>query len=226
MTEKEQKKESKETSKDITQKKQVDVQEYLKTVDCPKQWKEQISQILFTSDEIQTTVKRMAAQISKDYEGKSIICVGLLKGAFMFMSDLCRHLTVPYCIDFMTVSSYGKAKVSSGSVKIKKDVDIDPAGQHILIVEDLIDTGLTLAWISKHLASKNCASVKIACLLDKPARRASSCAVKVDYAGHQIPDLFVVGYGMDNVEEYRCIPFVGVLKPQKTPSSPEPTSPS
>jgi len=169
-----------------------------------------IDVVLFTQEEIQAKVKEMAVKISSEYKDKSIICVGLLKGAFVFTSDLCRHLTVPYQVDFMAVSSYGSSTESSGNVKIKKDIDIDPKGKHVLIIEDLIDTGNTLHWIQKHITSKDCASVKIVCLLDKTSRRTSP--VKVDYIGWEIPDEFVIGYGMDFSENYRALPFVGVLK--------------
>jgi len=176
----------------------------------PQQWRVNIDKVLFTEQAIQGRVRELAAQISKEYAGKSILCVGLLKGAFVFTSDLTRYLTVPYQIDFMAVSSYGHGTTSSGSVKLKKDLDIDPRGKHILVIEDLIDTGNTLAWMLKHLASKDCASVKLCCLLDKKSRRTT--AVNVDFCGWECPDEFVIGYGMDFAEEYRALPFVGVLK--------------
>lgn len=178
---------------------------------CPE-WAGNIKQILFPEAVIQEKVKEMAKKISEDYKGKRVLCVGLLTGAFVFLTDLLRHFTVPYEVDFMVVSSYGRGTTSSGSVKLKKDLSIDPQGRDILIIEDLIDTGNTLSWIKEHLKVKQCKSVKICCLLDKKARR--TAAVDVDYVGFECPDEFVIGYGMDYADEYRCIPFVGILKEQ------------
>jgi len=175
------------------------------------EWAKNIKHILFSEEQIQEKVRELASTISKHYAGKKILCVGLLTGAFVFVSDLLRHLTVPYEVDFMVVSSYGKGTETTGSVKLKKDLSIDPQGRHVLIIEDLIDTGHTLAWIKDHLRMKKCASVEIVCLLDKKARR--TCAVEVDYVGFICPDEFVIGYGMDFADEYRCLPWVGVLKP-------------
>jgi hypoxanthine phosphoribosyltransferase len=127
----------------------------------------------------------------------------------MFMADLMRTIGVEYEIDFMSVSSYGFGTQTSGSVKIKKDLSVDPFGKHVLIIEDLIDTGTTLSWIKEYLRSKNCASVAMCCLLDKKARRTTD--VFVDYVGWECPDEFVVGYGMDFAGTYRCMPFVGIL---------------
>ena len=142
-----------------------------------------------------------------------LLCVGLLKGAVCFMVDLLRHLTVPYEMDFMVLSSYGNKTSSSGTVKLKKDLGVNPEGRHLLIVEDLIDTGGTLKWLKEYLSEKRAASVRIACLLNKSAgRRADLRDLKVDFVGDECPDEFVVGYGMDFAGEYRCMPFVGVLK--------------
>jgi len=142
-----------------------------------------------------------------------LLVIGLLKGAVMFLTDLARHLSVPYQIDFLTASSYGSGTTTTGSVKIRKDVDIDPSGRHVLLVEDLIDTGTTLDAISRHLLLvKHVKSLRIACLLDKKARR--TVPMNVDYVGFQCPDYFVIGYGMDFNEDYRALPFVGVLKPE------------
>lgn len=168
--------------------------------------------MLFSSDQLQTRVKELAARISKDYAGESIIVVGLLKGAFMAVADVARHLTVPNEIDFMVASSYGHGSTTtSGVIKLKKDLGVDPSNRHILIVEDLIDTGTTLAWIKKYLLGKKPKSVKICCILDKYERRTAN--VKVDYVGYACPDEFVVGYGMDFSGHFRTLPFVGVLKP-------------
>jgi hypoxanthine phosphoribosyltransferase len=173
-------------------------------------WASTIKQILFPESVIQSKVKELAELISKDYAGKNVLCVGLLTGAFIFLSDLLRHLTIPYQVDFMVVSSYGHGTTSSGSVKLKKDLSIDPKGRDILIIEDLIDTGNTLKWIREHLKTKHPNSVKMVCLLDKKARR--TVEVEVEYVGLECPDEFVVGYGMDYADDYRCLPFVGVLK--------------
>jgi len=155
----------------------------------------------------------MALQISKDFEGKNLLCVGILTGAVCFMTDLLKHMLVPYQIDFMSISSYGKGTTSSGSVNVKQDLSHDPSGKHVLIIEDLIDTGNTLKWLKSYLMTKNCASVKLCTLLDKKARRTET-DVAVDYVGFTCPDEFVVGYGMDFAENYRCLPFVGCLKPE------------
>jgi len=207
--------------------KSADTKHEVQAVTAPAQWKSQMDRILFTENDIQGKVKELAASISRHYSNLTplpILCVGLLKGAFVFTSDLCRHLTVPYVIDFMVVSSYGSGTKSSGSVKLKKDLDIDPSGKHILILEDLIDTGTTLAWIKTHLQTKDCASVRICCLLDKTTRH--RVQIRPDWVGFDCEDAFVVGYGMDFAEQYRCLPFVGVLKPEayaqpkKTETSP------
>jgi hypoxanthine phosphoribosyltransferase len=163
--------------------------------------------------------RELASTISSHYlnrppSSSPLLCVGLLTGAFIFVADLLRKLSVPYEIDFMVVSSYGKGTVSSGSgnLKLKKDMSIDPYNRDILIVEDLIDTGHTLKWIVEHLKNKKCKSLKVCCLLDKASRR--EVDLPVDYVGFEIPDEFVVGYGMDFAEQYRCMPLIGVLKPE------------
>jgi len=155
--------------------------------------------------------RELAAEISRDYAGRKVLCVGLLTGCFVFLSDLLRSLLVAYEVDFMVVSSYGSGTTSSGSVKMKKDMSIDPKGRDVLIIEDLIDTGKTLEWIVAHLKTKGVESVRLCCLLDKKERRTAN--VHVDYVGFTCPDEFVVGYGMDFAEQYRCLPFVGVLAP-------------
>jgi len=164
---------------------------------------------------------------NRDFEGESLLVVGLLKGAFMAVSDVARNLAVPNHIDFMVASSYGHGVTSSGVIKLKKDLGIDPSGRHVLIVEDLIDTGTTLEWIKRYLQTKKCKSIKICCILDKKARRTAD--VKVDYIGFLCPDEFVVGYGMDFAEDFRTLPFVGVLKPEayktNTTASTAPGSP-
>eukprot|EP00455_Lapot_gusevi_P034018 TRINITY_DN373_c0_g1_i1.p1 TRINITY_DN373_c0_g1~~TRINITY_DN373_c0_g1_i1.p1 ORF type:complete len:246 (+),score=91.04 TRINITY_DN373_c0_g1_i1:68-805(+) len=178
----------------------------------PAEWSRNIKTVLFSEDMIQRKVRELAAQISRDYAGKTIIAVGLLSGAFVFVADLLRNMNIAYEVDFMAVSSYGAGTTTSGSVKLKKDVSIDPRNRHVLIIEDLIDTGRTLQWIKDYFHSKNCASVALCCLLDKRARR--EVDVHVDYIGYECPDEFVVGYGMDFANQYRCCPFVGVLRPE------------
>jgi hypoxanthine phosphoribosyltransferase len=179
----------------------------------PARYADTIERVLFTEDQLQAKVKELAAQISADHAAEdSILVVGLLKGAFLAVADVARNLTVPNKVDFMVASSYGgKATTSSGTVRLKKDLDIDPAGKSIVIVEDLIDTGNTLQWVKNYLYTKGVKSVKICCIFDKKCRR--EAAVEIDYAGFECPDEFVVGYGMDFDEEYRTLPFVGVLKP-------------
>mmetsp|Transcript_29703 Transcript_29703/g.72362 ORF Transcript_29703/g.72362 Transcript_29703/m.72362 type:complete len:260 (-) Transcript_29703:145-924(-) len=176
----------------------------------PPQWAAKLKTILFTQEKIELRLREMARKISHDYSGKEIVAVGLLTGCVMFQMNLLKYLTVPYTLDFIEVSSYGKGTTSSGNVKMKKDLSRDPAGKHILITEDLIDTGRTLKFISKYFADKKCASVKLACLLSKSARRIND--LPVDYIGFDCPDEFVIGYGMDFAGHYRALPFVGVLK--------------
>ena len=178
----------------------------------PPQWAKSLKTILFTEQKIEARLKEMAAKISFDYRGKEIIAVGLLTGCILFQTNLLKYLTIPYTLDFIAVSSYGSGTTSSGNVKLKKDLSSDPSGKHILITEDLIDTGRTLKFIREYFASKKCASTRIACLLSKKARREKQ--VTVDYVGFDCPDEFVVGYGMDFAGHYRCLPFVGVLKPE------------
>eukprot|EP00468_Gymnochlora_sp_CCMP2014_P003786 CAMPEP_0167758638 /NCGR_PEP_ID=MMETSP0110_2-20121227/10575_1 /TAXON_ID=629695 /ORGANISM="Gymnochlora sp., Strain CCMP2014" /LENGTH=249 /DNA_ID=CAMNT_0007644927 /DNA_START=34 /DNA_END=783 /DNA_ORIENTATION=- len=180
----------------------------------PHKWASKLKTILFSEQKIEARLKEMAAKISFDYRGKEIVAVGLLTGCILFQTNLLKYLTIPYQIDFVQVSSYGHGTSSSGNVKLKKDLSRDPKGKHILITEDLIDTGKTLAFMAKYFKDKKCASLKIACLLSKKARRDPSVSLEVDYVGFDCPNEFVVGYGMDFKDEYRCLPFVGVLKPE------------
>jgi len=182
---------------------------------CPPEWGNNLLRVSITEAQIQAKVKELADRISRDYEGKEFVAVGLLTGAICFMTDLLKYMRTPYTIDFIACSSYGKGTVSKGSPVMKKDMSTDPAGKHILLIEDIIDTGGTLHWLKNYLAAKNCASIKIACLLDKKARRSEKArSVHIDYAGFDCPNDFVVGYGMDFAGHYRCLPFVGVLKPE------------
>jgi len=165
--------------------------------------------VMISRDEIKKKTKEIAAQISADYEGKDLLLVGVLKGGFMFLADLARELTIDVSIDFISVSSYGNAKVSSGVVRILKDIDYDIAGVHVLIVEDLIDTGLTLNYLKDLFDAKGCESVKVCTILDKPSRR--KVKMEPDYEGIIIPDAFVVGYGLDYAEKFRNLPDVCVI---------------
>lgn len=178
----------------------------------PKRWADNIGEVLYTREEIDAMIAKMAKQISEDYAhvDSEIIVVGLLKGCFLFIADLVRKMEIPYVLDFISVSSYAGTN-TTGTITMKKDLDMDVNGRHILIVEDLIDTGTTLAWIQEHLKGKAPASVKIACLLNKEERR--KVQIDVDYVGAVIPDKFVVGFGMDFNEQYRGVPVIGVLKP-------------
>ena len=169
-----------------------------------------IERILISEEQLKETVSRMGAQISKDYEGKNLLVISVLKGAAVFMSDILRAITIPCRIDFMAASSYGAGTETKGSVKILKDLDIDVNGYDILIVEDILDSGVTLSNIIKLLESRKANSVKVCTLLSKPARR--KVEVPVAYEGFEVPDEFVVGYGLDYAELYRNLPFVGILK--------------
>ena len=171
-----------------------------------------IQEILFTEEEIQYKVEELAAKINSDYEGKDLVVVGILKGAVVFMSDLLKKINVKVSIDFMDISSYGNETVSTGEVKIIKDLDNSVIGKDILIVEDIIDTGNTLSYLVNNLKQRGANSVKIATLLDKKVRREK--VVEVDYCGFVVDDFFVVGYGIDYAEKYRNLPFIGYLKPE------------
>ncbi len=169
-----------------------------------------IDRVLISKEELNKNVKELASRISKDYEGKELVIIGVLKGGFIFLADLAREITIPVDLDFMSVSSYGDSSKSSGVVKIIKDVDTNIDGKHVLIVEDIIDTGLTLNHLVELLKTRGPLSVKICAALDKPSRRKAH--VQVDYKGIEIPDEFVVGYGLDYCGKYRNIPEVCILK--------------
>jgi len=172
--------------------------------------KDPIKEILLTEEEIDKRVDQLAKEISEEYRGKDLLVVGILKGAVIFLSDLVKRLEFPVMLDFMAVSSYGKSSVSTGEVRILKDLDYSVEGKDILIVEDIIDTGLTLNYLKEILGKRGASSVKICTLLDKPDRR--TIGVNIDFLGFEIPDEFVVGYGLDFNEQYRNYPFVGALK--------------
>lgn len=167
--------------------------------------------VLYSAEEIQAKVKAMGEAISLDYSGESLLVIGILKGAFIFMADLVREIQVPLQLDFMDVSSYGGSTISSGEVRIMKDLDYSIEGKNVLIVEDIVDSGLTLNYITEILKKRAPKSVKIACLLDKPSRRKSP--TYPEYVGFSIPDEFVVGYGLDYDENYREYPAICILKP-------------
>lgn len=170
-----------------------------------------IAKILISEEELAARVKQLGEQISKDYEGKDLMMVSVLKGSVVFMADLMRAITINASIDFMSVSSYGSGTKTSGVVKIIKDLNEELSGKDILIVEDILDSGMTLSYLRKHIMGKGAASIKIATLLDKPERR--KVDVYPDYKGFVVPDEFVVGYGLDYDEKYRNLPYVGILKP-------------
>lgn len=171
-----------------------------------------VQEILFTEEEVSAKVRELGEQITRDYQGQDLLVIGILKGAAMFMGDLVKRIGMVVEMDFMAVSSYGKSSESSGVVRIIKDLDKSIEGRHVLIVEDIIDTGLTLHYLKNLLEQRNAASVKIASLLDKPERR--QVEISPDYLGFSVPDHFIVGYGLDFAERYRNLPYVGVLKPE------------
>ena len=164
---------------------------------------------LISKEELAVRVTELGKQIAKDYEGKNLVCVGLLKGSVVFMADLIKTIDIDLSIDFMKVSSYGGGTDSTGVVKILKDVDEEVTGKDVLLVEDIVDTGLTIANVKEFIAKKKPNSVKVCTLLDKPSRR--KVDVKADYSGFEIPDAFVIGYGLDYAEKYRNLPYVGIL---------------
>lgn len=168
-----------------------------------------IKRILIPQADIAVMCRRLGEQISHDYQGKEIILIGVLKGAFVFMADLARHINVPVRIDFMSVSSYGSGTRTSGVVRITKDLDTDITGKHIIVVEDIVDTGLTLKHLRELLSTRNPASIALCTAFDKPDRR--KVEIEVEYTGLRIPDEFIVGYGLDFDGKYRNLPDVAVL---------------
>jgi len=171
-----------------------------------------VGEVLIEADRLQERIRELGRELSADYAGRELLLVGVLKGAVFFMADLMRALTVPCEIDFMAISSYGAATDSSGVVRILKDLDINIEGRHVLVVEDIIDSGLTLSYLLRNLESREPASLEICALLTKPERR--EIDVPVRYTGFEIPNRFVIGYGLDFAERYRNLPFIGVLKPE------------
>ena len=170
-----------------------------------------ILKVLVSEEELKAKVAELGAQISKDYEGRNLVLVSILKGSVVFMADLMRSVTIPCSVDFMAVSSYGNQTTTTGAVKINKDLNQDIEGRDIILVEDILDTGITLSNLVPMLKMRNPNSVKICTILDKPSRRKADIAP--DYEGFAVPDEFVVGYGLDYDEKYRNLPYIGVLKP-------------
>lgn len=170
-----------------------------------------IRAVLVSEQQLKDKVAQLGAQISQDYAGKDLVLVSILKGAVVFMADLMRAVTIPCSIDFMVVSSYGAGTTTTGLVKIIKDLDSDLSSKDVLIVEDILDTGVTLSNLVPMLKMRDPNSVRICAILDKPSRRRAD--IQADYTGFQVPDEFVVGYGLDYDEKYRNLPYVGVLKP-------------
>lgn len=170
-----------------------------------------LTHVIVTEEEIQRRLTEMGEQISRDYEGEDLLLVGVLRGAIMVMADLSRKISIPVHMDWMAVSSYGASTKSSGVVRILKDLDTEIEGLNVLIVEDIIDSGLTLDWLAENLRLRGAKSVRIATMLRKPD--AAKVEVEVDYVGFDIPNEFVVGYGLDYAEDYRHLPFVGMLAP-------------
>ena len=168
--------------------------------------------ILFTEEELQQRVRELGEAITRDYKDKNPIFVGVLKGSFVFMADLVRCVDTPCTLDFMVVSSYGSGVKTTGAVKINKDLSEDIEGRHVIIVEDILDSGVTLNYLSKYLMNRNPASLRIVTLLDKPSRRKAE--VYPAYKGFEVEDNFVVGYGLDYAEKYRNLPYIGILKPE------------
>jgi hypoxanthine phosphoribosyltransferase len=174
--------------------------------------KKDIAEVLISTEELQAKVAELGRQISEDYRGRDPLLICLLRGAVVFLSDLIRAIEIPLEMDFMAISSYGASTESSGVVRLVMDLKSTITGRNVLIVEDIVDTGRTLAYILDNLRTRRPADIKVCALLSKPSRR--EVQVKLDYIGFEIPDAFVVGYGLDYAEGYRNLPFIGVLKPE------------
>lgn len=173
---------------------------------------EDILEVLFSKEQLAARVKELAADIDRDYEGKELVIIGVLRGSVIFVSDLVREMEHKLVLDFLAVSSYGRGTTTSGQVRILKDLSEQIEGKHVIVVEDILDTGNTLAYLSDMLQARQPASVKICTLLDKPSRRTAD--ISADYVGFTVPDAFVVGYGLDYSEYYRNLPYIGILKPE------------
>ncbi len=171
-----------------------------------------IREVLFSEEYLAEVVQEMGRKISEDYKGKNLLLVSVLKGSVVFMADLMRAITIPCSIDFMSVSSYGSGTKTSGVVRILKDLDVELSGKDLLLVEDILDSGMTLSYIREMLQQRNPSSIRLCTLFDKPERRTAD--IQADYSGLQVPDEFIVGYGLDYDEKYRNLPYVGILKPE------------
>lgn len=174
--------------------------------------REDIQEILFSEEALSEKIKEIAGRINKDYNGKDLLIVGILKGSVVFAAELIKNISIPCEIDFMAVSSYGNSTESSGVVRILKDLDHSIEGKDILLVEDIVDSGVTLGYLLKYLKARKANSIEIVSLLNKSARRKIELDVK--YIGFEVPDEFIVGYGIDYAEKYRNLPFIGILKPE------------
>lgn len=172
--------------------------------------KDAVGTIMITEEQIQQRAREIGKQIAEDYKGEQVVLVGILRGAVLWMGDIMRNTNLDMIIDFMAASSYGASTKSSGVVKINKDLDTDVEGKHVIIVEDIVDSGITLSKLKEYLESKNAKSVRICTLLDKPAGRKTD--VKVDYIGFEVEDKFIVGYGLDFDQKYRNLPYISFLK--------------
>ena len=170
-----------------------------------------IKKVLFSEEDIKKRTRELGEQITRDYAGRDIICIGVLRGCFIFMADLMRYVTVPCSVEFMAVKSYA-GTTSTGAVQIQKDLNVPVEGRHIIMVEDILDTGRTLNYLMNFLSDRGAASITIATLMDKPSRRMAP--VEARYSCFEVPDEFVVGYGLDYNEFYRNLPYIGVLKPE------------
>jgi hypoxanthine phosphoribosyltransferase len=171
-----------------------------------------IEQVLLTEEQIQERLRTLAGEVDRDYAGRQVILVGVLKGAFMVMADLARYMTIPVEFDFMAVSSYGSATQTSGVVRILKDLDRDIAGRDVVVIEDIVDSGLTLSYLLKNLRARGPASLEVLTLLSKPDQ--TRVEIPIAYTGFEVPNLFVVGYGLDYAERYRNLAYVGTLRPE------------
>ncbi len=173
---------------------------------------EHIAEVLYSEEDLKQIVRRMGAEISRDYAGKNLFLVCVLKGSFVFMSDLARAIDIPCTIDFLSVSSYGSGTSSSGEVQLIKDLTCPLGDKDLLVVEDILDSGVTLSFLLEMLSARHPRSIRLCTLLDKPARR--KVDIKANYVGAEVEDKFIVGYGLDYAEKYRNLPYIGVLKPE------------
>ncbi len=172
---------------------------------------------IISADEIEERVRALSGEINRDYKGQELVAIGILKGAFIFLADLVRHLTMPVQIDFVRLSSYGSSTESSGKIAFSKDIELDVGGRHVLVVEDIVDTGYTLKYLKEVLKLKGPKSVKVCCLIDKKERR--KVDIDVEYVGFEVPRGFLVGYGLDYNEQYRNLPGIFNLNPSYEPRS-------